>query len=230
MITKRLTYLSVKNISIRTGLIGLALFYLLQGFSVFAQFVDPQLKGFLLPTGPSLENWIFTPLTIALVSAFMAMIICSAYNLVVKLLGAFAGKSAKAVETSAAPVFATGTAGAPTKRPLPLIIIAAFFMLQFLGVSFFFQHWNYYMKLIEKGAMTPFSFFLVLAFPTVAFMGAVALLLRKRMAIVFFACYFFPGLGCILAGVSGWAGYMNVPLTFGVLVYSVYLTKKGIIK
>jgi hypothetical protein len=230
MINKRLTYLAVKNISIRTGLIALALFYLFQGFSVFAQFVDPRLKGFLLPTAPSLANWIFTPLSVALVFAFMAMIICSTYNLVVKLLGAFTGKTAEVVGMSAGPVSATGTAGVAPKRPLTLIIIAAFFMLQFFGVTIFFQYWNYYMKLIEKGTMTPFNFFTMLAFPTVAFMGGVALLLRKRMAIVFFACYFFPGLGYIIAGQSGWAGYVNVPLTFGVMVYSIYLTRKGVLK
>lgn len=97
MINKRLTSLSVKDISSRTGLIALALFYLFQAFSVFAQFVDPRLKGFLLPTSPSLANWILTPLTIALVFAFMAMIISSTYNLVIKLLGASTGKSAKVV-------------------------------------------------------------------------------------------------------------------------------------
>lgn len=219
MIKKWLGQVLAKRRSLRAGLIGFALACAFFALIWLFQLFDSQYKGVKI-RGAEWVAWLVIAMVFGLVAAASAAMLPLAGKLFAKLFGRSTNDGA------------SGSAPRPQlpKRPILLLIIAAFFILQSLGMPLaLIDHWDHFMKLIQMGTMSGFYFFTMLAFPSVAFMGAVALLLRKRAAILFFACYFFPGIAFIIAGQSGWAGYMNVPITCLAMIYSAHLQKKGML-
>ena len=113
------------------------------------------------------------------------------------------------------------------RRPIPIFIIAAFCILQYIGIlTELARNWTAYLGLIESNAVSPVVFFGKLVYPTLLFAAGTALLLLwSRTAVVLFAAYLAWGFARIVVATP--TDYLSLALVFGFLVYSLRLASKG---
>ncbi len=112
------------------------------------------------------------------------------------------------------------------RRPIPIFVIAAFCILQYLDIlTELTRNWSGYLNLIDRGAVSPLAFIVKLAYPTLLFAAGVSLLfLWGRTAVVLFGCYLAWGVARIVVATP--TDYLSLGLVFGCLVYSLRIAAK----
>jgi hypothetical protein len=116
-------------------------------------------------------------------------------------------------------------------RPIPVFIITALCVLQFLGIMLYIsEHWSELVDLVRRGAESPLAFVWKLVYPFLLLTAGLTLLTLRKVAILFFGAYLAWGIGKIIVHTIDFPGYLSLALVFGVLVYCLRLVKQGILR
>ncbi|WP_457425691.1 hypothetical protein [Roseateles sp. P5_E7] len=117
------------------------------------------------------------------------------------------------------------------RRPIPVFIIAALCILQFLGIALYLaDHWYGLLELVRTGAESPFGFVFKLVYPFFLLGAGLALLFMRKLAIVLFSIYCAWGVGKIVVQTIDFPGYVSLAMVFGVLVYCFRLQQRGLLR
>lgn len=117
------------------------------------------------------------------------------------------------------------------KRPIPVFVIAALCLLQFLGVVLFiWDHWADLVEMMRRGIESPVTFLFRLVYPFLLLAAGLTLLALRKAALVFFGAYLVWGVEKIIVQTLNFPGYLSLAMVFGVLVYCLRLAKEGVLR
>jgi hypothetical protein len=116
-------------------------------------------------------------------------------------------------------------------RPIPVFIISAWCILQFIGVSLFIiNHWQEVKELVNTGIQSPIVFIGDLFYPFIMFTAGILLLFMQKSATIAFGLYLSWGVIKVLSQDIDFPGYLSLALVFGVFVYCLRLHQTGRLK
>ena len=120
--------------------------------------------------------------------------------------------------------------GASRTRPIPVFIIAAGCVLQFIGiVAFMYQNWDAVFEPVRVGAVSVLEFVGKLVYPTILFLAGVSLFRMKKIAVPLFALYLAIGVARILVKPMTFTPYLSLAVITGVTVYCYRLRQKALL-
>lgn len=117
------------------------------------------------------------------------------------------------------------------KRPIPVFIISAWCILQFIGVTLFIiNNWQEVTELVQTGVESPITFIGKLFYPFTMFVAGILLLLMRKSATIAFGLYLAWGIIKVVTQSSSFQAYLSLALVFGVFVYCLRLHQAGRLK
>ncbi|WP_141715692.1 hypothetical protein [Burkholderia ubonensis] len=119
---------------------------------------------------------------------------------------------------------------APGRRPIPVFIIAAACVLQYIGiVSFTCQNWSEVLEPVGMGQESMVEFAGKFLYPTILFFAGVSLLRMKKIAVHLFVLYLAIGVARIIAQPMIFAPYLSLAVLTGVTVYCYRLRQQALL-
>lgn len=113
-------------------------------------------------------------------------------------------------------------------RPIPVYIISVWCILQFIGILVFMRaHWQDVTQPMRLGVESPAAFLVKLLYPALLFAAGILLLSMRKAAIAAFALYLVWGCGKVVMQGNAFAGYLDLALVSGILVYCLRLRQQG---
>ncbi|WP_431825074.1 hypothetical protein [Burkholderia sp. F1] len=119
---------------------------------------------------------------------------------------------------------------APGKRPVPVFIIAAACVLQYIGiVAFTCQNWSAVLDLVRTGQESVVEFAGKFLYPAILFLAGVSLFRMKKIAVHLFVLYLVIGVARIIAQPMIFAPYLSLAVLTGVTVYCCRLRQQALL-
>jgi hypothetical protein len=118
-----------------------------------------------------------------------------------------------------------------SSRPVPVFIIAAWCILQLIGISIFMvENWREVSEPVRIGMESPLAFACKFLYPLVLFIAGILLLFMRKAATYAFGLYVAMGIAQVFSKNVDFQGYLSLALVFGIFVYSLRLHKAGHLK
>jgi hypothetical protein len=115
-----------------------------------------------------------------------------------------------------------------SSRPIPVFIIAAWCILQLVGITIFMvENWREVSEPVRVGMESPLAFAGKFFYPFVMFIAGILLLFMRKAATYAFGLYVAMGIAQVFSKNIDFQGYLSLALVFGIFVYSLRLHKAG---
>ena len=114
------------------------------------------------------------------------------------------------------------------KRPIPVFIISAWCIIQFIVVTLFIlDSWHEIIELVKTGAESPLSLIGKFLNPFIMFIAGILLLFMRKSATIAFGLYLASGLIWQVTQSSSFQGYLPLAIVLLVFVYCLNLKQSG---